>query len=502
MKNELKLGSILATLSILLGSLVQIIYTPMYMKYLGTSDYGINSLVQSIMGYIGILNLCLGNTMVKYIIKYKIDGTKEEESKINGMFLIIFSFFALICMLLGIYLYLLLPEFFEGKFTNNEIIKTKKVFIYMLINTIISFPINIFSSNIIAMQKFIYKKVLFLLKIIVTPVLSWLLMLKGFGLLEIVILNVILNISIYIFDIYYAFRLGMRIKFQNLDIKILKEVFNYSFYIFLNNIFDKIFWGTDRILVGKYLGTTMVSIYSIASIFNDVYMNLSSSISGVLFPKINILVVEKNFSELSNLFIKIGRIQYLLLGLISTGFVVFGKEFIYLWLGDGYKETYYLTLLTLLPLTIPLIQNTGIAIMQARNLHKFRSKLYFLLSLFNIFLSILLLGNQKIFGCAIATSISIIIGPVILMNIYYQKRIDINIVLFWKNILNMTIPMIVVFIFGILMNKIILYYSFKNFIFKGSVYTLFYLILMYFMGMNTEEKNEVKKLLKKLWLLK
>ena len=66
----------------------------------------------------------------------------------------------------------------------------------------------------------------------------------------------------------------------------------------------------------------------------------------------------------------------------------------------------------------------------------------------------------------------------------------------------MTIPIIIVFILGILMNKFINSYSFKTFIFKGSIYTLFYSILMYFMGMNMEEKNEVKKLLKKLRILK
>ena len=502
MKNELKIGSLISILSILLGSIIQILYTPMYMKYLGTSDYGINSLVQSIMGYVGMLNLGLGSAIVRYTIRYRAEGKTEEEKSLNGMFLTIFFIIMGISIFIGFYLYFMIPTLFIEKFVPSELVKTQKVFLIMMIGTAISFPISVFSTNIVSRQKFIYQKGLSLLKMVATPIVGAILMIKGFGLLAVVTSTVILNLITYIFDIFYAFKLGMRVKFKGFDINILKDISKYSFYIFLNIVIDRIYWGTDKIIIGKYIGTSAIGIYSVASIFNQVYRNLSTAISGVLFPKINILVVENRLKELSNLFIKVGRIQYILLGLISSGFIVFGKEFIYLWLGEGYLEVYIISLWIMIPLTIPLIQSTGIAIMQARNLHQFRSTIYFFIAILNIINSVQLVKNYGVVGCAIATGISFILGHIIIMNIYYQKRVDINILLFWKNIFKMTIPIIIVFILGILMNKFLSYYSFKNFILKGSIYTLLYLTLMYFMGMNIEEKNEVKKLLKKLRILK
>lgn len=497
MKNELKIGSLLSILSIILGSLIQILYTPMYMKYLGTSDYGINSLVQSIMGYIGILNLGLGSAIVRYTIRYRTEGKIEEEKSLNGMFLTIFFIIMGISILIGIYLYFMIPTLFTEKFTSTELIKTQKVFIIMMISTTISFPVSVFSTNIVSRQKFIYQKGLSLLKMIATPIAGAILMMKGFGLLTVVISIVILNLITYIFDVFYALKLGMRVKFRNFDINILKDISKYSFYIFLNIIIDRIYWGTDRIIIGKYIGTSAVGIYAIASIFNQVYMNLSTAISGVLFPKINILVVENRLKELSDLFIKVGRIQYILLGLISSGFIAFGKEFIYLWLGDGYSEVYTISLWIMIPFTVPLIQNTGIAIMQARNLHQFRAITYFFIAILNVVNSIQLVKIYGALGCAIATGITFILGQIIAMNIYYHKRINIDIILFWKNIFKMTIPIGIVFVLGILMNKFIVSYSLKTFIFKGSVYTLFYSILMYYLGMNIEEKNEVKRIFRK-----
>lgn len=502
MKNELKIGSILSLSSVISGSLIQILYTPMYMKYLGTSDYGINSLVQSIMGCIGILNLGLGSAIVRYTIRYRSEGKIEEEKSLNGMFLTIFFVIMGISILIGFYLYFMIPTLFIEKFTSIELRKTQKVFIIMMISTAISFPVSVFTTNIVSRQKFIYQKGLSLIKLVITPIVGAILMIKGFGLLAVVISVVVLNLIIYIFDVFYAFKLGMKVKFKNFDINILKDISKYSFYIFLNIIIDRIYWGTDRIIIGKYIGTSAVGIYAIASIFNQVYIQLSSSISGVLFPKVNLLIIDNKLKEVSDLFIKVGRIQYILLGLISSGFIVFGKEFIFLWLGSGYSEVYIVSLWLIIPLTIPLIQNTGIAIMQARNLHQFRSIVYLFIAILNIVNSIQLVKSYGMIGCAVATGLSFIFGHIIIMNIYYQRRINIDIILFWKNIFKMTIPIIIVFILGIIMNKFINNYSFKTFIFKGSSYTLFYLIFMYFMGMNIEEKNEVKKLLKKLRILK
>ena len=104
-KNEVKLGSILSMLTIIVGSIIQIVYTPLYMKYLGPADYGINSLVQSIIGYMSILNLGLGNAMLRYTTRYRAEGKIEEESSLNGMFLIIFSILMTIALVVGMYIF-------------------------------------------------------------------------------------------------------------------------------------------------------------------------------------------------------------------------------------------------------------------------------------------------------------------------------------------------------------------------------------------------------------
>lgn len=498
MKNELKIGSILSIVSIILSSLISIFYTPMYMRYLGTTDYGINSLVQSIMGYIGMLNLGLGNAMVRYTIRYRTEGKLEEEKSLNGMFLVIFTIIMFISIAIGIYVYISLPNLFSDKFTIEELKKTRQVFTITMLGTALSFPVSVFSTNISSREKFLYQKTLGLLKLILNPFIGALLMIKGYGLVAVVTTTIFLGIITNIFDIVYAFKVGMRLKFKDFDLKILKDISKYSFYIFLNIIIDRVYWGTDRIIIGKFIGPTAVGIYSIASVFNNIYMNLSTAISGVLFPRINKMVVERKFNELSNMFIKIGRIQYILLGLISSGFIILGEEFIYLWLGKGYTEVYKIALWIMIPLTIPLIQNTGIAIVQARNQHQFRSIVYFFIAILNVITSVLLVKNYGAIGCAIATGISFTLGNIIIINIYYWKRVDIDIPLFWKNILKMSIPIVITMVIGIILNKLIVNYSIITFIIKGFIYVGIYMILMWLLALNLEEKEELLKPLRRI----
>ena len=498
MKNELKIGSILSVLSIILSSLISIFYTPMYMRYLGTTDYGINSLVQSIMGYIGMLNLGLGSAMVRYTVRYRTEGKIEEEKSLNGMFLVIFSIIMLISIFIGVYIYYSLPNMFAEKFTVEELIKTKKVFVITMMGTAVSFPVSVFSTNISSRERFLYQRVLGLLKMIITPIAGVILMVNGFGIVAVVSVTIILGLITNIFDIIYAFKIGMKLKFKNFDFEILKDISKYSFYIFLNIIIDRVYWGTDRIIIGKFIGPLAVGIYSIASVFNNIYMSLSTAVSGVLFPRINKLVVEEKYNHLSDMFIRIGRIQYILLGLISSGFIIFGNEFIYLWLGKGYTEVYKIALWIMIPLTIPLIQNTGIAIMQARNQHQFRSVVYFFIAILNIVVSIFLVKNYGAIGCAIATGISFTLGNVVIINIYYWKRVDIDIPLFWGNIFKMSIPVAITMIIGYGLNHFINEYKIVTFILKGSIYVVIYVILMWSMGMNKEEKIEVLNPIRKL----
>ena len=52
-----KVGAILSYVSIIATTIVQLLYTPFLIKKLGQSEYGLYSLVNSIIGYLTVLVL-------------------------------------------------------------------------------------------------------------------------------------------------------------------------------------------------------------------------------------------------------------------------------------------------------------------------------------------------------------------------------------------------------------------------------------------------------------
>lgn len=500
-KSELKSGAILSYLSLFIGTFIQILYTPIMLRLLGQSEYGLFTLANSVIGYLGVLDLGLGNAIVRYTAKYRALDDKEGEYNLNGMLVIAYSIISIIVIIAGSIIVANAQSIFSNSLSIQEQNTIKTLIMIMVFNMAISLPFGIFGAIVTAYEKFTFQKTLGIIKSIVNPFVMLPLLFIGYKSIGMAIATTFINILYILVNVYYCFKvLKIKIKFKNIDISLFKEIFGYSFFIFLNMIVERIYWGTDQLILGVVSGTTMVSIYAIGSQLNTYYMTFSTAISGVFLPRITQMVTRNaSNEEISNLFIKIGRIQYIILAFIMCGFILIGQEFIDIWAGQGYDTSYYITLAVMLPLTIPLIQNLGISILQAKNIHQFRSNLYIVIALVNIIISIPLAKILGGFGCALASGICFFIGNGVIMNIYYYKKINIDIPKFWKNIIKMSIPIIASLVLGMISTSFIDGSGFIALIAKGLIFTIIYATLVLKFAMNDYEKNLVISPLSKIF---
>jgi O-antigen/teichoic acid export membrane protein len=101
--NELKAGSVLSYISILITIIIALLYTPVMLRLLGQSEYGLYSLIGSVIGYLSILDLGLGNAMIRYNAFNRATGDKNAESQLNGMFLVLYSLIGLLTVMVEQY---------------------------------------------------------------------------------------------------------------------------------------------------------------------------------------------------------------------------------------------------------------------------------------------------------------------------------------------------------------------------------------------------------------
>ena len=292
--NELKAGAILSYIQLILGNIISIIYTPIMLRLLGQNEYGLYNLSSSTISYLGLLSFGFGSAYIRYYSKYKAKKDEESISKLNGTFLIVYSVIAVVALVAGIVLISNIDLIFKNGLTQNEIYQSRILMSFMVFNLVISFPMSVFISNIIANEKFFFQKLVGLINTVINPFIMLPVLLMGYKSVGMVVATTILGLFNSGLNIWYCFKkIGIKFSFGKFDFGLMKEISIFSSYIFLNMIVDQINWNIDRFLLGMYKGTGAVAIYGIGSQFNTYYMSFSTSVSNVFIPRINRMVNEK-----------------------------------------------------------------------------------------------------------------------------------------------------------------------------------------------------------------
>lgn len=501
---EKKLGVILQYIQMGLSILINFIYTPIMLRILGKSEYGIYNLSNSIISYLSLLSLGFGASYIRFYSRYKKEEDIEGIKRLNGLFLIVFLMMGFVALLCGLVFSANVSIFFNDSYSEKDLDIARVLMIFMSINLAISFPTSVFTSYVTSQEKFVFQKLLNMVRTVVSPLLTLPALLMGYGSIGMVIVTTVMAVLVDGSNILFClFKLKMGFNFRRLDLEQLKEITVFSGFIALNQIVDQINWATDKVVLGKFCTAEAVAVYTIGSQINNYYLQFSTAISSVFVPQVNRIVAsnenEKN-RKLTEIFTKVGRVQFMVLMLILTGFIFFGKYFVLNWAGEGYENSYYVTLFLIIPVTVPLIQNIGIEIQRAKNMHQFRSYIYLGMALLNIVISIFLAQIWQELGAAFGTTISIVLANGFIMNWFYHKRIGIDIIYFWKQIGKFVPAFIVPIIAGLVLN-VKTCETLVGFIGRGLVYTIVYCLSFYFLGMNQFEKFQVKKILKKIRII-
>ncbi len=491
--NQLKAGAALSYVSIALNMVVGLIYTPFMLRMLGQSEYGLYSLAASIIAYLTVLDLGFGNAIVRYTAKFRAEGKAKEQEEMFGMFFLLYIGIGLIAVIAGAVLTLNVENIFSAKMTAIELERTRVMLWLMTFNLAFTFPMSVWGSIMTAYERFVFQRLVSIVRSVLNPVVMVLLLVVGYKAVAMVVVTTIFNVATLLINYWYCRnKLHIRLRYARFKWAFLKEVSIYSFWIFLNAIMDRIYWSTGQFVLGMFRGTVAVAIYAVAIQLTQIFTMFSTAISGVFLPKVTAMVSKGGTErEISDLFIRTGRIQYIIMSFILSAFIVFGRPFITLWAGEGYDEAFPITLMFFVALLIPLIQNLGITILQARNQMKFRSLCYIVIALGSLGFSVLGAMKWGLMGCAVATAGALLLGQGLVMNIYYRQKQKLDVVRFWSEILKMSVVPALMVASTMLLAKYaaIDLTRVPNFILCAAIYTALFLPLFWKFSMNGSERD-------------
>lgn len=492
--NQIKAGAVLNYVIIALNAIVGLLYTPFMLRCLGQSEYGLYSLVASIIAYLTLLDFGFGPAVVRYSAKYIAEGKKHEQSALYGLFIRLYSIIGVIAFLIGLILYFNIDWLFDRTMTEMELSQARTMIMLLLINLALTFPFSVFGSIITAYEKFVFTKSITICRILFSTIVLIVVLKLGFKAVALVVVQTAFNIGVLMVNyIYCRKELKINLIFEKFNWSFIKELLSFSVWMFIADIMFKFYYSTGQFVLGAVSGTTAVALFALGVTMITMYIMFSGGISGVLLPRITTMVTKHcSDKEISDIFTKVGRLQFIIMGLILSGFIVFGRTFIKIWAGPGYDAVYSIALVFFISTLVPLVQNTGIIILQARNQLRFRSIMLLVVSALGVGLQVLLSITFGALGCAVAVGLSNIIGQGIIMNWYYHRCQRINIFYFWKEIGKMSVVPVILslaayFIYGVFeVNSI---YSLIVWIIG---YIFVYILLSWNFSLNESERKMLK----------
>lgn len=503
--NQRKAGTLLSYLHILVSNTISIIYTPYMLQMMGQSEYGLTGTASSFISYLSVLSFGIGGAYIRFNTRYRAANDREGEKKLNGMFLTVFSFLSLLVLIGGLFCVVLVGQLVENTFTVSELFKLRVILVLLTINMMITFIFNVVMMALQSYEKYLVLRIVALLTSVITPIINIIALKLGGRAITITAISLIISIVCYIFYFCYARKvICLEFSFKGFDKNVLKEIFIFSGFLFLNSITDQITFSTDNIVLSAVKGTSAVAVYTVGANFKGYFQQFSTSISSVFAPSVNMMVAKnQSMDEINNLFIRVGRIQFYVVSLILIGYISIGQDFICLWAGEEYRDAFYIGLLLMLSVFVPSFQNVGLEIQKAKNMHHARSIIYFFISIINICLTIPFSIMWGGIGAALATTICMVLGYSVFMNWHYYKRVGLNIYYFWKSILGIVPSFIPAIILGIIINRCLKINSIIELFCAALAITIVFSVSVYCFGMNNHERNliniPIKKLINMIW---
>ena len=495
--SQLKKGAALNYATIILTNVVGLLLTPFIIKKLGDAEFGLYSLIGAFVGYIAVLDFGLTNTVVRFVAKYRAEKDKKGEENFLASTMLIYLAISTLVVIVGIICYYNIEHIFKDSLTVDQIDRAKIMFVILIFNLAISLPGGAFEGICFGYEQFVFPKSTKIIRYILRSIVIVMILLMGGKAIAMVVAETILSIIVIITIAIFAFKkLKIRFKLHQFNAKILKEIFSYSVWIFVFVLVNQFQWRVGQMVLGIVANTTVVAVFAVGVMLGTYYGAFSTAISGVFLPRATQMSVrEASGEELTNMMIKIGRLSFMVLMYILTAFILFGKQFVLLWVGENYTDAWTVALIIMIAYTLPLVQAFGNSILEAQNKLAFKAIIY---------LSFLILGT--VLGAYLAKThgaIGMIAGSVAgwmivqnVMNIYYHKVIKINIPRFFKELVHkIALTLILITAIGYTITYIP-GSGWINFILKGTTYTLVFALVMYNIGMLPYEKELISKPIK------
>lgn len=430
--SQLRLGAILSYASVGISLAMGLLYTPWIVNAIGVDDYGLYTLALSIINLF-MMDFGVGTTVSRFLSKYYAEGRRDLANKFLG---VAYKFYIAAACVIAVFLVVVF-FFIDSIYValnQGQLEVFKRLYVVVAAYSVISMPFLSQNNVLLSNERFAMLRGSTIFQKILTVILTILALIAGMGVFALVAVNAIVNLLMIVVKVVYVrLRTDAKADMGPASKDMSHDFVGFSGWVAISQICQRCGIPLMPTILGIVSGSAEVAMFGLACQIESYVYGVADAIGGLFLPKVSQILAQDDFKEkLTDLMVRVGRIQVYIVGLVFVGFTCYGSAFVDLWMGPTFETVYVcaVMLTVMYMVSIPQqIASTALTVSNNVKKQAVVSVLQTIVSLVSGF------AAAAVFGAA-GGACALMAGQIlsrILYNIMYKRYLGINLKLFFSN---------------------------------------------------------------------
>jgi O-antigen/teichoic acid export membrane protein len=392
------------------ASMVAVFFmTPYVIGKLGLEQFGLWSLIYSLVGLFGLMDFGLATAAVKYVAEATGTNNQQGRNQTLATLLLIYVVIAVLCMTLVMVLATPVSSSFELADDQQQMFAPVLWLLGLAVS--LNFPASLFKASMSGAGRMHIVNIFDLVMVLVNVSLTFVLLEAGYGMMGLAISTAVTLLGTSVAMIPLAYRLipGFSVHWGLVSRQRIRPLLSFSMCAFMANIALLVTLRLDPIAIKMFLPLSAVALYAIAAKISEYVFLLNKQFSNALMPLVSQLHGRGDSASIGKLMLD-GTRLLLAFALPAIGLLFYyATEFIELWLGSEFAASAYLLRILLVALLPATLQLNAANVLGMTGQHRFLAHCMLGSALLNILASIAGVAIFGLQGAAFGTLLAVLV---------------------------------------------------------------------------------------------
>jgi len=404
--------------------------TPFMVHHLGKESFGVWALVFSIIAYADFLDLGMRQSLARYLPKYYAVKDYDGLNRVINSSSFMYGIFGTVSLTAAVVIAL----FFLGLFniSGEQVSAMRWTLILIGASTAIKFY-AMPSTSIGPFHRYDVRNGISIFYLLISTAVQIYYLMAGCGIVTLAVINLGSTTFGSITRRWFQQRLIPQIKFgrRYLNKDTIRKMLSYGSYSFLIIVVNLVIFNSDNVIIGIVLSTTFVTYYAIALTVISYLRSMINAIGVPLVPAISHFEATGDLKVVAGMSEQILKYLFYLCTGACCGILIFGADFIRLWMGPGFELTVDILYILVVPAIVYLPQVASNSILFGIGKHRLLLVILAVEAVANIALSLVLVFKIGILGVALGTAIPQIIIYSFVYPVAYHRVLNASVKRFY-----------------------------------------------------------------------